>query len=616
MNRSLRRAVPTALFATMSLWSVFIPSAFAAELSNPIPQSIPPGEIIGLEPIATGMTSPNWATSAPGDSGRLFVVDQVGTLWAVNLASGDKTVFANLSALLVPLGVGGPGTYDERGFLGLAFDPNYQTNGLLYTYTSEPAEGNVDFPVPLGAPANHYAVISEWHVANPQNASSVVDPSSRRVLLRIGEPQFNHNGGALNFGPDGMLYIALGDGGAADDQGAGHSANGNAQDLTNLLGKILRINPHATTAPNGQYGIPSDNPLANAESVGGATGCADGACDEIYAWGFRNPFRFSFDTGTGAMYVGDVGQNDIEEVDVVTAGNNYGWPIKEGTFCFDNNGTGNGFVTDASPCPTQPPGLVDPLVEYDHDEGTAIIGGFVYRGSRAPTLAGRYLFGDYAHGPNQGRLFAIDNSSNGTAGATFSELRVYGQNGLGMSLLGFGEDASHDVYVLANSTGVPSGTTGTVMRITSRASVQQQRNYRARLTGDQQVPAPIDTPAIGQTLIHVSDDGTSLEVLVMVARIVNVIGAHIHLAPPGANGPIVASFIPDTAGFLANGALISTPINVEGVLVRGTITAADLVGPLAGQRLKALIDAINSGNTYFNVHTSAHQPGEIRGLIR
>src|SRR3569623_885316 len=228
------------------------------------------------------------------------------------------------------------------------------------------------------------------------------------------------------------------------------------------------------------------------------------------------------------MYVGDVGQNDIEEVDVVTAGNNYGWPVKEGSFCFDNNGSGNGFVTDDSPCPSQPPGLVDPLVVYDHDEGVAIVGGFVYRGIRAPTLAGRYLFGDYAHGANQGRLFAIDKSSNGSAGVTFSELRVYGQGGLGMSLLGFGEDASHDVYVLANSTGVPSGATGTVMRIPSRASVQQQRNYRARQTGDQQVPAPIDTPAIGQ----------------------------------------------------------------------------------------ALIDAINSGNTYFNVHTSLHQPGEIRGLIR
>jgi len=616
MNRSTRRAIPTALFAMMSLWSLLLSPATAAELPNPIPQSIPPGEVIGLESIATGMTSPNWATSAPGDSGRLFVVDQTGTLWAVNLASGDKTVFADLSALLVPLGVGGPGTYDERGFLGLAFDPNYQTNGLLYTYTSEPADGAADFPVPLGAAANHYAVVTEWHVTNPQNASSVVDPNSRRVVLRVGEPQFNHNGGALNFGPDGMLYIALGDGGAGDDQGAGHSANGNGQDLSNVLGKILRINPHATTAPNGQYGVPSDNPLANAESVGGATGCADGACDEIYAWGFRNPFRFSFDAGTGAMYVGDVGQNDIEEVDVVTAGNNYGWPVKEGSFCFDNNGTGNGFVTDDNPCPAQPAGLVDPLVQYDHDEGVAVVGGFVYRGNRAHTLAGRYLFGDYAHGANQGRLFAIDKSSNGTAGATFSELRVYGQGGLGMSLLGFGEDASRDVYVLANSTGVPSGTTGTVMRITSRASVQQQRNYRARLTGDQQVPAPIDTPAIGQTLIHVSDDGTSLEVLVMVARIVDVIGAHIHLAPPGANGPIVASFIPDTAGFRANGALISTPINVEGVLVRGTITAADLVGPLDGQPLKALIDAINSGNTYFNVHTSLHQPGEIRGLIR
>lgn len=617
MNHATRRMITAAWLTIAGVLAMVSPSfSTAAELPDPIPEAVSTGEVIGLEPIADGMTAPNWATSAPGDSGRLFVVDQTGILWVVNLASGDKTVFADFSALLVALGVGGPGTFDERGFLGLAFDPDYQTNGLLYTYTSEPAEGVADFPVPLGAAANHYAVISEWRVPEPQNAASVVDPNSRRVLLRIGEPQFNHNGGALNFGPDGMLYIALGDGGAADDQGAGHAASGNGQDPSNVLGKILRIDPHATTSSNGQYGIPPDNPLADAEATGGATGCGDGACDEIYALGFRNPFRFSFDAETGDMYVGDVGQNDIEEVDVVTAGGNYGWPVKEGSFCFDANGADPGFVTDDDPCPTEPPGLVDPLLEYDHDEGVAVVGGFVYRGARAPSLTGRYLFGDYANGASRGRLFASDPGDNGTGNGGFSELRIYGQSGLGLSLLGFGEDASRDVYVLANATGVPSGDTGVVMRITSRASVEQKRNYRARMTGDQQVPAPIDTPAIGQTLIHVSDDGASLEVLVMVARIVDVIGAHIHLAPPGANGPIVASFIPETAEFLANGPLIADPINVEGVLVRGTITEADLVGPLAGQRLKALIDAMNSGDTYFNVHTSANQPGEIRGLIR
>src|SRR3569833_1789899 len=505
MSHLLSRASAAAVLAVAYLCITLPPPVSAAELPDPISQPIPLGGLVGLEPVASGLTAPNWARSPPGDTGRLFVVDQTGILWVINLASGEKSGFADLSALLVPLGVGGPGTYDERGFLGLAFHPDYQNNGLLYTYTSEPAAGDPNFPVPFGAAANHHAVVAEWHVTNPQDPASVVDPNSRRVVLRIGEPQFNHNGGALNFGPDGMLFISLGAGGAADDQGPGHNpTTGNGQDPSNVLGKILRIDPRGTSSPNGQYGVPSDNPLVSAESpsTGGATGCADGACDEIYAWGFRNPFRFSFDATTGAMYVADVGQNDIEEVNVVTAGGNYGWHVKEDT----NN--------------------------------------------------------------------------------------------------------------LANGSGVPSGQSGVVMRIAAPASTQTKRANRARLTGGEQVPAPVDTPAIGQALFQLSDDVTSLQVKVMVTRIVDVIGAHIHMAAAGANGPIVASFIPDTADFLSSGPFVSTPINVTGVLVTGTITAADLVGPLAGQQMSALIDAIRAGNTYFNVHTVVHQPGEIRGQIR
>lgn len=620
MSHLLSRVSAAAVLAVAYLCITLPPPASAAELPDPISQSIPLGGLVGLEPVASGLTAPNWATSPPGDTGRLFVVDQTGILWVINLASGEKSVFADLSALLVPLGIGGPGTYDERGFLGLAFHPDYQNNGLLYTYTSEPAAGDPDFPVPFGADADHHAVVAEWHVTNPQDPASVVDPNSRRVVLRIGEPQFNHNGGALNFGPDGMLYISLGDGGAADDQGPGHNPTiGNGQDLSNVLGKILRIDPRGTSSPNGQYGVPSDNPLVSAESpsTGGAAGCADGACDEIYAWGFRNPFRFSFDATAGAMYVADVGQNDIEEVNVVTAGGNYGWRVKEGSFCFEPNGNDPGFVTDDNPCPNQPSGLIDPVAEYDHDDGVAVVGGFVYRGTAVPSLAGRYIFGDYARPRG---LFVLNTANVVHDGiidhSTISELRIDGPNGLGQSVLGFGEDGKGDVYVLANGTGVPSGQTGVVMRIAAPASTQTKRSFRARLTGGEQVPAPVDTPAIGQALFQLSDDGTSLQVKVMVTRIVDVIGAHIHMAAAGANGPIVASFIPDTSGFLSSGPFVSTPINVTGVLVTGTITAADLVGPLAGQQMSALVDAIRAGNTYFNVHTVVHQPGEIRGQIR
>ncbi len=622
MNRLFCRLM-IAVFLTVASLNVVLPTSAAAELVNPIPQSIPTGAMVKLELVASGLVSPNWGTSAPGDDDRLFVVDQTGILGAIDLESGDMSVFADLSALLVPLGVGGPGTFDERGFLGLAFHPDYQSNGLLYTYTSEPVAGEPDFPVPFGAPANNHIVITEWHVPDPQDDDSVVDPASQRVLLRIADPQFNHNGGALNFGRDQMLYIAIGDGGAADDQGPGHSPNGNGQDLSNLFGKILRIDPLGNDAPNGQYGIPADNPLlpGNTQAAGGAAGCADGACDEIYAWGFRNPFRFSFDTATGDLYVGDVGQNDIEEVDVVVAGGNYGWPVKEGSFCFDANGTDRGFVTDEQPCPNEPPMLIDPVAEYDHDEGISVIGGFVYRGNQVPELMNRYVFGDYNRnfGGNNGRLLYLDKRNVVRGGnikkSAISELRIHGQDGLGMSVLGFATDAKGEMYVLANMTGVPSGETGVVMRIDSLARNKQTRHFRARLLGAEQVPTPVETRAKGHAHFQLSRDGAELKVQVVVSNIVDVIGAHIHMAAAGANGPIVASFVPDTADFLGDGPFVTQPINKQGVLVRGTITAADLLGPLAGQRMKALVDAMRNGNTYFNVHTSEHRPGEIRGQI-
>ncbi len=623
MNNLFYRLRATLFLAVLTL-NIFLPTSAsgANELTNPIPESIPVGAMVRLEMVASGMVAPNWGTAAPGDHERLFVVDQTGILWAINLESSDMTVFADLSALLVPLGIRGPGTFDERGLLGVAFHPHYQNNGLLYTYTSEPASGVPDFPVPFGEPANHHSVISEWHVPDPQDHASVVDSTSRRVVLSIGEPQFNHNGGALNFGEDMNLYIALGDGGAADDQGPGHSPIGNGQDPSNVLGKILRINPMGDNAPNQQYGIPADNPLLpdSMQDLGGAVGCADGACDEIFAWGFRNPFRFSFDSATGDMYVADVGQNDIEELHVVKAGGNYGWPVKEGSFCFDPNGEDRGFVTDEQPCANEPPMLIDPVAEYDHDEGISIIGGFVYRGKKVPELMNRYVFGDYARnfGGNNGRLLYLDkrNIVRGKKAkkSSISELRIFGQDGVGMSVLGFGTDAKGEIYVMANMTGVPSGETGMVMRIASHALNRQTRHFRARLVGDEQVPVAVETQARGHAHFSLSQDGTELKVQVVVSEIEGVIGAHIHMAPAGANGPIVASFIPDTAGFL-NGPFVSEPINKQGVLVHGTITADDLLGPFAGQHFKALVDAMRNGHTYLNVHTTEHRGGEIRGQI-
>jgi glucose/arabinose dehydrogenase len=444
-------------------------STGSSPLENPVKPPVKKGNLtIRLTPVAEGLTAPNWGIAAPGDPARLFVTDQTGIIWAVGLGNGQKSVFADISGLLVPLGADGPDSFDERGLLGLAFHPGYRTNGLLYTFTSEAANSPPDFStLPAGTPADHQSVIREWRVPAPENPSSVIDMASSRVVLRIDKPRFNHNGGTLNFGADGMLYISTGDGGNADDQGVGHSAAGNGQDRSNVLGKILRIDPNGRTSPNRQYSVPADNPFIGGGS-GGQAGCADGICDEIYAYGLRNPFRFAFDTVSGALYAGDAGQNDIEEVDVIRSGANLGWPIHEGTFCFNANGEEPGFVRRPGTCPAK--GMTAPVSQYDHDEGTAVIGGFVYRGSGIRSLRGRYVFGDYARpSAPEGRLFFLTGKNlvrkKSVRKSKLAEMRIKGQAGLGVFLLGFGQDARGELYVLGNRTGTPFGSSGGVWKI-------------------------------------------------------------------------------------------------------------------------------------------------------
>ena len=467
---------------------------------------IRPGDLsIKLEPVADGLTAPNWGTAAPGLRSHLFVTDQSGIVWGIDLrqdkgphqetGKGPRAfIFLDARHLLVPLGSDGPNTYDERGLLGLAFHPEYQRNGLFYTFTSEPRGGTPDFStMPPGVLPDHVSVIREWRARNPKNPRAGVFMRKGRVLMRVAVPQSNHNGGALNFGPDGMLYISLGDGGFEDDQGRGHGKNGNGQNPTNPLGSVLRIDPLGANSSNGRYGIPADNPFLEDPAK----------LDEIFAYGFRNPFRFSFDPLTGLLYLADVGQHDVEEVDTIVAGGNYGWNYKEGSFFFHPEGVNEpGHSHEEPDHDRRPPhDLIGPIAEYEgHTDGHAIIGGFVYRGSQIPELIGRYVFGDFSSEIDEaftefspGRLFYLDvenldgdpdgdghpNESPPVTGTNeISEFKIehhegsapqqehgHGHGNLDINLLGMGRDACGELYALGNTTGVPFGTTGVVLKI-------------------------------------------------------------------------------------------------------------------------------------------------------
>lgn len=430
---------------------------------GPIPESIGQSNIvIELELVADNLVAPNYLTHAGDGTDRLFVVDQDGFIHLIKDGLLQTTPYLDASGLIVPLGGIIPPfqdpfrDFDERGLLGLAFHPDFSHAeqpgfGKFYTYTSEPDSGVSDFTVelPVGEMFDHQAVIREWSV-DPTADAIIGNPAIiSRVLMRIDEPQFNHDGGMIAFGPDRYLYISLGDGGGGNDGGAGHGTDGNGQDPTNVLGTILRIDPLDNNSANGQYGVPGDNPFVGGPEV-----------DEIFAYGLRNPFRFSFDvdpaTGqvvagtTGQLIVADVGQRNIEEVDIVRAGDNMGWRLKEGSFFFDHT---TGAVSD-TPFPGIPiPATfdpVDPLLEYDHDEGISVIGGFVYHGTEIPELIGKYVFGDFSNSgffTPGGRIF-VGNLATGL----IEELRIgFESSDLGLYVKGFGQDAQGELYLLGGT---------------------------------------------------------------------------------------------------------------------------------------------------------------------
>ena len=324
---------------------------------------------------------------SPADgTDRIFVVEQGGVInvFPNNETTPESEVFLDISGNLV--------SRDELGLLGLAFHPNYASNGLFYvTYT----------------PTSDVAVVSSFRVSTTD--TDVAEPTSETILLRIPQPFANHNGGQLAFGADGYLYIASGDGGSGGDP------QGNAQNLSNLLGAILRID--VDNSDNGlEYAIPADNPFLDNSNTR----------PEIYAYGLRNPWRFSFDSQTNNLWAGDVGQNELEEIDVIQSGGNYGWNTFEGTQCF------NAATCDGSE-------FVAPVFEYNQSANDrSITGGYVYRGQSLSLLQGLYVYGDFV----SGRIWGL--STNLGTNLT-NQLLVDS----GLPISSFGTDANNELYVCA-----------------------------------------------------------------------------------------------------------------------------------------------------------------------
>ncbi|MFB3786306.1 MAG: sorbosone dehydrogenase family protein [bacterium] len=373
-----------------------------------------PSTII-LEPVAGGLTAPVAGAHAGDGRGRIFVAEQTGRVRIIENGVLREDPFLDVRDKLVRISP----AYDERGLLGLAFHPLYAENGRFFVYYSAP-----------GGIGNHHSVVAEYHVSadDPNRAAS-----DERVILTVDQPESNHNGGNLVFGPDGYLYIGLGDGGGAGDR---HGTIGNGQDVTTLLGSILRIDVDGADP----YSVPDDNPFI------GRVGR-----DEIWAFGLRNPWKFSFDRLTGRLFCADVGQNRYEEINLIERGGNYGWRVMEAAFCYDPD----------EACDTT--GKILPVAWYSHDVGISITGGYVYRGRQYPGLYGKYVFGDWL-----GKLFYLEEA--GVNQWNLVEFQVENQPSP-FYVLGFVEDEAGELYVLSSPNSGPSGKGGMVSRITMTPAV-------------------------------------------------------------------------------------------------------------------------------------------------
>ena len=333
--------------------------------SAPQPPPEPQAPTIAIEQVFAQLTfdQPMVMVQAPGDETVWFIAERAGRVWRF------QAVDDVASASLVVDISNRVSTEGEGGLLGMAFHPQFADNGRVF----------LSYTAPLSPLESRLSEFLSF------DGGQTFAADSERLVLTVLQDFSNHNGGHVAFGADSFVYFGLGDGGSGNDP------NGRAQDTTNLLGAMLRIDVDGAQP----YAIPSDNPFAGNPPC--VQGFGAGDCPEIYAWGLRNPWRFNFDTQTGDLWLGDVGQNDWEEIDLVEAGGNYGWPIREGAHCNPNLG-GDDCVTS---------GFIDPVAEYGRDLGKSITGGYVYRGEAIPALLGSYLFGDFV----SGRLWRIDAAS-------------------------------------------------------------------------------------------------------------------------------------------------------------------------------------------------------------
>ena len=407
------------------------------------PRPTPPPADIGVKVVATGLSAPDGLVSAPDGSGRLFILDQAGKVYILKDGALLPQPFLDVSAEVVTLSP----DYDERGLLGLAFDPKFAQDGRLFIYyTAKLRPG-------AARGQDHTDTLSSFTVSSAD--PNRVDPGSERKILQFEQPQANHNGGGLGFGPDGDLYIGVGDGGNEGDIGPGHSPGGNAQDTSKLNGKILRIDVSGPAA----YSIPADNPFAKG-----------GGRPEIYADGLRNPWRFSWEPdGQHRLLIDDVGWGRFEEVDVGVNGGNYGWPVREGDHCVDEQSP----LSDLATCATSDKlgnSFINPVFEYAHaDVGIAIVGGLIYHGSAIPALTGRYVFADLSRDwtttipTGHGSVLAATPAGSSTTW-TWAKLSIQGDPVLGF-VDGIGQDATGELYLLTRDELGPTGQTGQVLEI-------------------------------------------------------------------------------------------------------------------------------------------------------